>query len=122
MAHELVKPRRTEARGRHWLAHQVIGDLMHPATQNHHAQIAVRPSRAVNDIDISRMLSQVSIPTLVMHCRDNAVQHFQEGRRLAAGIPGARFVVFSDAITLFWNAILHWATSKRKQIRSYLAQ
>lgn len=53
---------------------------------------AVRLRRAVDDIDISHMLSQVSVPTLVMHCRDDAVQPFEEGRRLAAGIPGARFV------------------------------
>ena len=31
-------------------------------------------------------------PTLVLHCRDDAVQPFEEGRFLAAGIPGARFV------------------------------
>ena len=31
-------------------------------------------------------------PTLVLHCRHDAVQPFEEGRRLAAGIPGARFV------------------------------
>ena len=53
---------------------------------------AARLRRAVDDIDISHMLSQVSVPTLVMHCRDDAVQPFEEGRRLAAGIPGARFV------------------------------
>ena len=34
----------------------------------------------------------VQSPTLVLHCRDDAVQPFEEGRRLAAGIPGARFV------------------------------
>ena len=53
---------------------------------------AARLRRAVDDIDISHMLSQVSVPTLVMHCRDDAVQPFEESRRLAAGIPGARFV------------------------------
>jgi pimeloyl-ACP methyl ester carboxylesterase len=29
---------------------------------------------------------------LVLHCRDDAVQPFDEGRRLAAGIRAARFV------------------------------
>jgi hypothetical protein len=28
----------------------------------------------------------------VLHCRNDAMQPFEEGRRLAAGIPGARFV------------------------------
>ena len=32
------------------------------------------------------------MPTLVLHCRDDAAQPFEEERRLAAGIPGARFV------------------------------
>ena len=46
----------------------------------------------VDDIDVSDLLPQVRVPTLVLHCRDDAVQPFEEGRRLAAGIPGARFV------------------------------
>ena len=32
------------------------------------------------------------MPTLVLHCRDDAVQPFEEGRRIAADIHGARFV------------------------------
>ena len=32
------------------------------------------------------------MPTLVLHCRDDAVASFEEGRRMAAMIPGARFV------------------------------
>jgi pimeloyl-ACP methyl ester carboxylesterase len=34
----------------------------------------------------------VSVPTLVMHARDDTRVPFDQGRRLAAGIPGARFV------------------------------
>jgi pimeloyl-ACP methyl ester carboxylesterase len=36
-------------------------------------------------------MSQVLVPTLVIHCRDDAVQPFERGRQLAAGIAGARF-------------------------------
>ena len=43
-------------------------------------------------IDVSDLLPQVTVPTLVLHCRSDAVVPFEEGRRLAAGIPGARFV------------------------------
>lgn len=53
---------------------------------------AVRIRKAVDEIDISAMLPQVRVPTLVMHCGDDAAVPFEEGRRLAAGIPGARFV------------------------------
>jgi pimeloyl-ACP methyl ester carboxylesterase len=31
-------------------------------------------------------------PTLVLHCRDDAIQPITEGRFIAANIPGARFV------------------------------
>jgi pimeloyl-ACP methyl ester carboxylesterase len=41
---------------------------------------------------VTDLLPRVIAPTLVLHCRDDAVQPFEEGRRLAAGIPGARFV------------------------------
>jgi pimeloyl-ACP methyl ester carboxylesterase/DNA-binding winged helix-turn-helix (wHTH) protein len=53
---------------------------------------AVRLRSAVDDIDVTGLLPQVRAPTLVLHCRNDAVQPFEEGRRIAAGIPGARFV------------------------------
>ena len=56
------------------------------------ADNAVRLRRAVDDIDVSDLLQQVKAPTLVLHCRNDAVQPFDEGRRVAAGIPGARFI------------------------------
>jgi pimeloyl-ACP methyl ester carboxylesterase len=34
----------------------------------------------------------VKVPTLVMHARHDARIPFESGRRMAAGIPGARFV------------------------------
>jgi len=49
--------------------------------------------RLVSDyMDIVALLPRVRTPTLVLHCRDDAVQPFEEGRFLAASIPGARFV------------------------------
>lgn len=53
---------------------------------------AARIRQAVDEIDITDLLSQVDVPTLVLHCRDDAIQPFDEGRRLAAGIKGSRFV------------------------------
>jgi pimeloyl-ACP methyl ester carboxylesterase/DNA-binding winged helix-turn-helix (wHTH) protein len=53
---------------------------------------AARLRQAVDVIDVTDLLQRVTAPTLVLHCRDDAVQPFEEGRRLAAGIPGARFV------------------------------
>jgi pimeloyl-ACP methyl ester carboxylesterase len=53
---------------------------------------AVRNLIANGDTDVSALLGQVSVPTLVMRARDDARVPFDQGRRLAAGIPGARFV------------------------------
>jgi class 3 adenylate cyclase/pimeloyl-ACP methyl ester carboxylesterase len=53
---------------------------------------AVRNLIATGDTDVSAFLSQVTVPTLVMHAREDARVPFEQGRRLAAAIPGARFV------------------------------
>jgi pimeloyl-ACP methyl ester carboxylesterase/DNA-binding SARP family transcriptional activator len=53
---------------------------------------AMRLSNAAGDFDVTALLPHVRAPTLVLHARDDAVVPFDEGRRLAVGIPGARFV------------------------------
>ena len=53
---------------------------------------AVRIMQATGQVDVSDLLPQVRVPTLVLHGRNDAAIPFDEGRRLAAGIPGARFV------------------------------
>lgn len=53
---------------------------------------AVRIRRAIDSIDVVDLLPQVNVPTLVLHCRGDVIVPFEEGRLMAAGIPGARFV------------------------------
>jgi class 3 adenylate cyclase/pimeloyl-ACP methyl ester carboxylesterase len=53
---------------------------------------AVRNLMANGETDVTALLGKVSVPTLVMHSRHEARVPFESGRRLAAGIPGARFV------------------------------
>jgi pimeloyl-ACP methyl ester carboxylesterase len=53
---------------------------------------AVRNLKAQSNIDVTALLGEVRAPTLVMHARDDARVPFEAGRRLAAGIPGAKFV------------------------------
>jgi len=43
-------------------------------------------------INVTSMLGQVTVPTLVMHARHDGVVPVEEGRLLAAGIPGSRYV------------------------------
>ena len=44
------------------------------------------------NINVTALLPQVEAPTLVMHAREDGVVPLEEGRLLAARIPGARFV------------------------------
>ena len=47
-------------------------------------------------IDVSELLSQVKIPTLVMHPRGDAQVPMELGRQMAAGISGAKFVALQS--------------------------
>jgi class 3 adenylate cyclase/pimeloyl-ACP methyl ester carboxylesterase len=53
---------------------------------------AARNLIANGDVDVTSLLPQVQAPTLVMHARHDARVPFEAGRRMAAGIPGARFI------------------------------
>jgi class 3 adenylate cyclase/pimeloyl-ACP methyl ester carboxylesterase len=53
---------------------------------------AARNLLANGEADVTALLPQVRVPTLVMHARNDARVPFESGRRMAAGIPGARFV------------------------------
>ena len=53
---------------------------------------AARNLLANGEVDVTSLLPQVRVPTLVMHARHDARVPFESGRRMAAGIPGARFV------------------------------
>jgi pimeloyl-ACP methyl ester carboxylesterase len=55
-------------------------------------EVAVRIAQADWNDDLTDLARQVAVPTLVLHVREDAVVPFEEGRRLAALIPGARFV------------------------------
>jgi len=53
---------------------------------------AVKLQRALSLIDVRDLLSQVSVPTLIFHSRDDHVVPFSAGEYLARHIPGAMFV------------------------------
>lgn len=72
---------------------QWFNDLQRMTTSTENA---LRIMRATGELDISDLLSQVKVPTLVLHCRNDAAVTFDEGRRLAAGIPGAKFVTLES--------------------------
>jgi pimeloyl-ACP methyl ester carboxylesterase/DNA-binding CsgD family transcriptional regulator len=55
-------------------------------------EMAGRLRVAWSRIDIRDRLADVAVPTLIAHARDEVVVPFEEGRILAAGIPGARLL------------------------------
>jgi class 3 adenylate cyclase/pimeloyl-ACP methyl ester carboxylesterase len=65
------------------------------------ADVATRIFEANGETDVTTLLPRVSVPTLVLHAREDARVPFEAGRRLAAGIPGARFVTLQGRNHLF---------------------
>jgi pimeloyl-ACP methyl ester carboxylesterase len=63
--------------------------------------MAARISTATGNTDVTALLPQVTVPTLVLHAREDARVPFEAGRRMAAGIPGARFVALQGRNHLF---------------------
>lgn len=58
---------------------------------------AIRLGRAFGEIDVSALLSKVTVPTLVVHARGDARVPFEQGLRLAREISGAQFVALDSA-------------------------
>jgi len=59
--------------------------------------MAVALNQLERETDVRRVLRTVQAPTLVLHRRDEAVYHVEEGRYMARHIPGARFVELEGA-------------------------
>lgn len=55
-------------------------------------EIAARLRAACDDIDVADLLPRVTVPTLVIHARQDNVVPYAQGRAIAAAIPGAKFV------------------------------
>jgi pimeloyl-ACP methyl ester carboxylesterase len=82
---------------------------------------AMRIRTAQDNIDISDLLPQVKVPTLVLHCRDEAAAPFEEGRRMAAGIPGARFIALEGRNHLILEDDPGWGRFVR-EIKDFLKE
>ncbi len=57
---------------------------------------AVRLRRAVDSFDVTDILEKVATRTLVIHARDDGVHPLDQGRKLAAGIPDAEFIMLES--------------------------
>jgi pimeloyl-ACP methyl ester carboxylesterase len=52
---------------------------------------------ALGATDVTRLLSEINVPTLVIHGAQDAVVPLETGRMLADNIPRARLIVIPDA-------------------------
>ena len=78
---------------------------------------AVRMRFVSDTLDVSGLLAQVKAPTLVLHCKDDAVQPFAEGMYIAAGIPGARFVALEGRNHLILEGDPGWPKFREEVMR-----
>ena len=60
------------------------------------AESSVRYMTEVGNVDITDKLTEISIPTLVMHAKGDSLIPYEEGRLLAASIPNARLVTLES--------------------------
>jgi DNA-binding CsgD family transcriptional regulator len=68
---------------------QSFADLFRRTTSSANAVALLRTFFA---IDLQEIVPKIRCPTLVLHCRADSIIRFEEGRSVAAFIPGARFV------------------------------
>lgn len=56
------------------------------------AEVAAQLLSEMQGIDVLHLAAQLRVPTLIAHCRGDMRIPFEQGCKLAAAIPGARFV------------------------------
>jgi pimeloyl-ACP methyl ester carboxylesterase/DNA-binding SARP family transcriptional activator len=60
------------------------------------AENAARLQQSLGNFNLRNLLSDITAPTLVLHCRDDATVPFEQGRMIASLIPGARLVALDS--------------------------
>ena len=98
-------------------ATQWFNDLQRTTTS---PENAARRRKAMDETDVTALLPQITVPTLVLHCREDAIQPFDEGRRMAAMIPDARFVALEGRNHLILEHDPAWPRF-RHEIERFLA-
>jgi len=83
------------------------------------SDVATRIYETNCETDVTALLPQVSVPTLVLHARDDTMVPFEAGRRMAAGISGARFVPVQGRNHLFLESEPAFAQFL-EQVRAFL--
>jgi len=95
---------------------QSFNDLQRVSTS---PENAVKLLNEMGKIDVEDLLPQVTVPTLVLHCKDESGVPFEEGRLLASKIPGARFVPLEGRNHLLLEGAPSWGKFV-KEVRRFL--
>lgn len=83
-------------------------------------EMAVRYMRASFSVDVKEIAKQIVCPALVFHACDDRLIPFDSGRKLAALIPGARFVPLDSSNHVPFEDEPAW-TQFVKEVRPFLA-
>ncbi len=70
---------------------------------------AARILETFHSVDVAHLASELRVPALVLHARRDECVPFDEGRRIAALIPGARFVALDSANHVLLEGEPAWA-------------
>lgn len=82
-----------------------IDDIQPRATSR---DTAVRAALARRDEDVTGLLTEVEVPTLVLHSRGNRMAPFEQGRLMASTIPNAHFVALDSDNSLLLASEPAW--------------
>jgi pimeloyl-ACP methyl ester carboxylesterase/DNA-binding CsgD family transcriptional regulator len=74
--------------------HRWWGDLERETAS---AEVAAELLHVMQRIDVLDLAAKLDVPTLILHCRGDMRVPFEQGRKLAAAIPHARFVPLDSA-------------------------
>ena len=83
-------------------------------------EMALRLRSTASRIDVSALAPLVRVPTLVLHANGDAAVPFDQGRQLAALIPGARFVSLEGRNHVLLDGEPAW-TRFASEVRRFLA-
>lgn len=70
---------------------------------------AARILETFHSVDVTHLASELRVPALVLHARRDECAPFDEGRRIAALIPGARFIALDSANHVLLEGEPAWA-------------
>jgi DNA-binding CsgD family transcriptional regulator len=93
-----------------------LDDLQRVCTS---AQTAYASRRERNTVDVTDLLAQIRVPTLILHSRGDRMNSFDEARLMAATIPGARLVPLESDNHILLEGEPAWAVF-RHEVATFL--